>query len=128
MTHTMELSIARPSWYNGDQWATVSNCFMQVLERKFGLLPNYEVQCGWLLGSFLTDEEVRLLTLHVLGMTLPDRCADVAQLMIVGDGACPHCGSNARKEIWGGYTRDEEGGGFAVLGWTCENCGTEDYR
>ena len=124
----MTQTIARPDWYNGDQWAKVSEHFMTLLHRDYELLPNYEPQCGWQLGEFLQDDQLRRLALVVLGSNTPATIERCERLMIVGDGACPHCGSNARKEIWGGYTRDEESGGFAVLGWTCINCNTEDYR
>jgi hypothetical protein len=65
----------------------------------------------------------------VFGSDLPTVKTMVKSLMIIGDGACPVCGSNNRNEITGRYHKpDFDLGGHEVLGWHCLNCQHDDYR
>jgi hypothetical protein len=126
----MQLSIRKPEWWakNPTYWHNVSEAVMETLYRRFGMIEHYEVQCGWQLDSFLSDDEVRRLTLHVFGVTLPAMVERVKQLVIVGDGECPDCGSSNRTSIDGGMGRNEYGLYVEAIGWKCNNCGMEDYR
>jgi len=117
------LSIRKPQWWTGDKyWGVISDTVMQLLYSRFGVIENYEVQCGWRLDSFLADDQLRRLALHTFNSTLPAIVQHVGELVIVGDGACPECGSNDRTDLTGQYTHDGECGGFNVLGWRCNNC------
>jgi len=132
MNKTIELSIKAPrGWAYNAPWHSINERIMQLLVDKFGLIPNYEQQCGWQLDSFLTDDELRRLTLHTFGNTIPAMVKMVSELVIVGDGDCPKCGANDRHEITGAYRpADREGdwGGLAVIGYRCNICGEEDMR
>jgi hypothetical protein len=126
----IQLSIRKPEWWakNPTYWHNVSEAVMETLYRRFEVIPHYEVQCGWQLDSFLTDDEVRRLTLHVFGSTLPAMVEKVKKMVIIGDGECPDCGSSNRTSIDGGMGRNEYGLYVEAIGWKCNNCGMEDYR
>jgi hypothetical protein len=128
MTKLVTLSIRKPAWWVGEHyWHRVSKDIMRLLYNRFGVIPNYERQCGWQLDSFLTDKELRLLCLHVFGNTAPAMVKHLGEMVIIGDGFCPHCGSNARTEIYCGFDHDGERGYWNVLGWRCTNCEEEIY-
>jgi len=118
------LRIDRPSWWLAHgYWDTVSETVMDVLCAKFGVIRDYEEQCGWQLDSFLTDDQLRLLTLHVFNSTLPAMVEKVAKLVIIGSGECPSCGSNNRESESGYHNQGEYGYTWNVTRWRCRGCG-----
>lgn len=123
----VKLSIKQPAWFSsGLYWHNISDAVIEVLYSHFELIPDYEVQCGWNLYSFLTDDQIRRLTLHVFGSTMPAMVEKVKQLVIVGNGDCPECGSNDRTDIEGGLCRNDYGQlCVKVLGYRCNNCNHE---
>jgi hypothetical protein len=123
-----ELQVRQPRWYTGDQWERVSENILFLLTKRCEFNATDEAQCGWELGSFLQDAQVRWLALQALGNTLPSTLDKVKKLELVGNGDCPNCGSNDRTALTGGYepaSMDGESGGFKVLGYRCNVCDEE---
>jgi hypothetical protein len=96
---------------------------MRLLEKHHDINPHDGSVCSWLLGDFISPRQLRDLAVMAFGNDLPSTVAMVKQLRLIGDGACPHCGSNDRDEDTGGFVHDDlDRLGVSVLGWRCKNC------
>jgi hypothetical protein len=129
MSKPLTLSIKQPVGHDAAAWPAYSDKLMKLLYDKYELIPSYEPQCNWDFDSFLNEREIADVAVFVFGNDLPATCAFVKELVIIGDGDCPVCGSNNRTEITGGFKAaeyDGDCGGWAVIGMKCNNCKYEE--
>lgn len=122
------LSIPMPVGFTPKQWEGKSEAIMKILREKHEIDDKDDQSCGWDLWSFLYEDDLKNIAVMVFGNDLTSTVDLVKTLVLVGNGDCPNCGSNDRKDIDGGYVRDEFGGGIEIIGHKCNSCNEEDYR
>jgi hypothetical protein len=121
----MKMSIKRPAVVTALPWEKASEQILAILNNKYGIVPEEE-NCGTQLLDFLGDDALRYVALQLFGNTLPKTILMVAELMLMGDGACPYCGSNQRTERIGSFEYMEAHGMLSrTIGWDCKVCGEE---
>jgi hypothetical protein len=129
MTKTIELSIRRPAAFDAALWPAFNERLMKLLYEKYELIPSYTEQCNWDFDSFLHEKEIKDIAVFIFGNDLPSTVKFVKELVIVGDGDCPVCGSNNRSAVSGGFDRDDETGFYAeCVGYKCNNCNFIDLK
>jgi hypothetical protein len=129
MANLVKLSIERPRDFDVAAWPAANDKLMRLLIDRFDIQPDDGSVCNWLLFDFLTTSQCKDIAVLVFGNDMPYTINMVKQLRLIGDGACPKCGSNSRDDITGGFTRNDDGALCVnVLGWHCNNCSFEEYR
>ena len=124
-----ELKIERPADFQPELWERLNAKLMKVLTKNFDIDPSSDEACSWLFFDFLSAQQIKDVAVMVFGNDLPYTLKVVTNLRIVGDGACPNCGSNDRADITGDVKNEETYGTFfEVIGYKCNSCNHKDYR
>ena len=122
----MKISVRRPDGFDATLWQEKSDQLIKLLSENYGLIVDYEEMCNWTFSDFLPDESFKPIAVMVFGSDLPSVVDMVENLVLIGDGDCPVCGSNRATERTGGFTRNEyDQLCILTVSFICKACGHE---